>query len=181
MSTIRELRRQVQQVVADFSTRKLLIVEYRAGQLTERSTGLIVPPAVARGGAVRTICVNRGLIASPPLTCHSGPALKLSEPPPEGSLAALWCLAGGLACPRRENGFRAVPWCEGSGYFAWVAAIGSSSKGWLKDACRLWSFSIYHQDLAWQAEQRRASDHLSAWQEHYDAGITVIQTDTLTS
>ena len=174
MSTIRELRRQVQQVVADFSTRKLLIVEYRAGQLFERSTGLAVPQGVARGGAVRTICVNRGLLASPPLTCHSGHVLQLSQPPPEASLATLWCLAGGLDCPRHQNGFRRLPWCEGSGYFAWAAAIGGSSKGWLKDACRLWSFAIYRQDLHWQAEQARSAAHLSAWQERYDAGITVL-------
>ncbi len=178
MSTIRELRRQVQQVVNDFSTRKLLIVEYHGGRLIERSTGLIVPPAVARGGRVRTVCTNRGLIPTPPLQCHSGPSLKLSEPPPEGSLARLWCLGGGLACPRHENGFRAVPWCSESGYFAWVAAIGSSSKGWLKETGRIWSFAIYHQDLAWQDEQRRSAAHLSDWQERYEAGVTVMHTDT---
>lgn len=177
MSTIRELRRQVQLVVADFSTRKLLIVEYRAGQLFERSTGLAVPQGVARGGQVRTICLNRGLIAAPPLQCHSGAPLRLSEPPPQGTLAGLWCLAGGLDCPRHENGFRSLPWCKGSGYFRWIGEIGSSSKGWMKDACRLWSFAAYQQDLSWQSEQRRAADHLSAWQERYDAGITAIQTD----
>ena len=172
MSTIRELRRQVQQVVGDFSTRKLLLVEYRDGLLIERSTGLVVPPAVARGGRVRTICANRGLIAAPPLQCHSGPSLKLSEPPPEGSLARLWCLGGGLDCPRHENGFRALPWCSQSGYFAWIAAIGSSSRDrWLKDACRIWSFAAYHQDQAWQAEQRRSAAHLSDWQRRYGEGL----------
>ena len=179
MSTIRDLERQVARVVNDFSTRKLLIVEYHGGRLIERSTGLIVPPAVARGGAVRTICTNRGLIASPPLTCQSGQALKLSEPPPLGSLAALWCLAGGLDCPRHQNGFRCLPWCGGSGYFRWIASVGSSSKDrWLKDAARIWSFAVYQQDLSWQSEQRRASDHLSAWQERYEAGVTALTTDT---
>lgn len=178
MSTIRELRRDVARVVADFSTRRLLIVEYGAGQLIERSTGLIVPPAVARGGAVRTICVNRGLIPSPPLTCHSGPALKLTEPPPAGSLAALWCLAGGLDCPRHPNGFRRLPWCTESAYFRWIAFTAMESKDrWIREAGKLWSFAAYRQDLAWQAEQHRASDHLSAWLKRYDAGITVRHTD----
>ena len=172
MSTIRDLRRQVQAVVADFSTRKLLIVEYQAGKLIERSTGMVVPPAVARGGRVRTICANRGLIPAPPLQCHSGPSLKIAEPPPEGSLARLWCLAGGMACPRHENGFRALPWCSQSGYHAWIAAIGSSSRDrWLKDACRIWSFAAYHQDQAWQAEQRRSAAHLAGWQERYAGGL----------
>ena len=179
MSTIRELRRQVQQVVGDFSTRKLLLVEYRDGLLIERSTGLVVPPAVARGGRVRTICANRGLIAAPPLQCHSGPSLKLSEPPPEGSLARLWCLGGGLDCPRHENGFRAAPWCAESAYFRWIAFTAMESRDrWIREAGKLWSFAAYRQDLSWQSEQRRASDHLSAWQQRYDAGVTVMHTDT---
>jgi hypothetical protein len=174
LSTIRELRRQVQQVVADFSTRKLLIVEYRAGQLFERSTGLAMPQGVARGGQVRTICLNRGLIAAPPLQCHSGAPLRLSEPPPQGTLADLWCLAGGLDCPRHENGFRALPWCAGSAYFRWIAFTAMESRDrWIKEAGRIWSFAAYMQDLHFQGEQRRSAAHLSAWQKRYDAGITV--------
>lgn len=172
MSAIRDLELQVARVVNDFSTRKLLIVESHGGKLIERSTGMVVPPAVARGGRVRTICTNRGLIASPPLQCHSGPLLKIAEPPPEASLARLWVLAGGLACPRHQNGFRALPWDMGSGYFNWIAAIGGSSKDrWLKDACRLWSFAIYRQDLHWQAEQARSAAHLSDWQQRYAGGL----------
>ena len=172
MSTIRDLRRQVQAVVADFSTRKLLIVENREGKLIERSTGMVVPVSVARSGRVRTVCTNRGLIAAPPLQCHAGPSLKIAEPPPEGSLARLWCLGGGLACPRHENGFRALPWCPGSAYFRWAGFEAMESKDrWLKEAGRIWSFAIYHQDLAWQAEQRRSADHLSDWQERYAGGL----------
>ena len=172
MSTIRELRRQVQEVVADFSTRRVLIVENHGGKLIERSTGMVVPVSVARGGTVRTVCLNRGLIAAPPLQCHSGPSLKIAEPPPEGSLARLWCLAGGMACPRHENGFRALPWCPGSAYFAWAAFTAMESKDrWIREAGKIWSFSIHMQDLHWQAEQRRSADHLAGWQQRYAGGL----------
>ena len=53
-----------------------------------------------------------------------------------------------------------------------------SKDRWVKEAGRIWSFAAYMQDLQWQAEQRRSADHLSAWQERYDAGITVMHTDT---
>ena len=159
-------------MVADWSSRKLLIVEDRDGQLVERSTGLVVPAAVARSGQVRSICVNRGLIPAPPLQCHAGPSLKIAEPPPEGSLARLWCLAGGMACPRHENGFRALPWCSESGYHRWAAFEAMESRdSWIREAGKIWSYGIYLQDLHWQAEQRRSADHLAGWQQRYAGGL----------
>lgn len=53
----------------------------------------------------------------------------------------------------------------------------ASKDRWIKEAGKLWSFAVYLQDLNWQSEQRQASNHLSAWQERHDAGITVNTTD----
>ena len=46
-----------------------------------------------------------------------------------------------------------------------------SRDSWLKEAGKIWSFSIYMQDLHWQAEQRRSAAHLSDWQERYAGGL----------
>ena len=89
-------------------------------------------------------------------------------------MARLWCLGGGLDCPRHENGFRAVPWCAQSAYFRWAAFEAMESKDrWVKEAGKFWSYGIYLQDLHWQAEQLRSADHLAGWQQRYAGGVEV--------